>query len=94
LSLSTQKRWGGLQEASLIDVFFFSTSFTLIIMSVSWRRGLKWRRVGCGCPGHATIVKVEAAEACISIPLLHQSLLIKVSKPFFKGLNIRAFFFL
>jgi hypothetical protein len=45
LSLSTQKRWGGLQEASLVVIFIFSAFFTFIVNSVSQRRGIKWRRI-------------------------------------------------
>jgi hypothetical protein len=63
------KKWVLHLEASLI-VFFFS-SFFFILMSLSRRRGVKWRRVRGGCPDHDTTVKAEAAEASISIPLLH-----------------------
>jgi hypothetical protein len=84
--------WGGLEEASLIIVIFFSSFFTFIFMSLSRRRGIKQRSVRGRCTGHATIAKVEAAKASISIPLLHWSLIVKVSNPFFKGLNLWAFF--
>jgi hypothetical protein len=45
-----------------------------------------------GCIGHATIVKAEVVEACITIPLLHQSVYIEQSNPFFKRLDLSAFF--
>jgi hypothetical protein len=45
LSLRTKRCGGGLLEASLIVVFFFAFLFFFIIMSVSRRRGFKWRRV-------------------------------------------------
>jgi hypothetical protein len=41
---------------------------------------------------HATIVKAKATEACISTPLLHRSLYVEASNPFFKELNFQAFF--
>jgi cytochrome c biogenesis factor len=62
--------WGGLHEASLIIIVFFFSFFVFIFVSLS--------------TGHATIAKVEAAEASISILLLHQSLIVKASNPFFK----------
>jgi hypothetical protein len=44
LSLSTKKSWGGLQEAPLVVIFFFSAFFiAFIIMGVSRRRAIKWR---------------------------------------------------
>jgi hypothetical protein len=61
-------------------------------MSLSWMRGIKWRWMRGGCTGHATIVKDEAAETSINIPLLHRSLYVEASNPFFKGLNLQAFF--
>jgi hypothetical protein len=91
LSLSTKKSWGGLWKASLIIFILFATLFS-IIMSVRQRRGIKRRRVRGGCTGHATIIKAETIEACIAVPLLHQSLYIKASNPFFKWLNFQAFF--
>jgi hypothetical protein len=92
-SLSTKKMWGGLQEASLIVFSLFSTFFAIfIILLICRRRGVKGWRVRGECTGCATKVKMKAAEACISIPLLHRILFIKVSNPFFIGFNIWAFF--
>jgi hypothetical protein len=84
----------GLLEALLIVVVFFITFLfiIIIIMSLGRRRGIKRRWVREGCTDHATVVKTKTTEACISIPLLHWSLIIKSSDSFFKELNLRAFF--
>jgi hypothetical protein len=78
--------------ASLIAVFFFTFLFFFFIMSVSQRRGFKWRRVSGWSTGHATIVKDEAAKTHITVPLLHGRLFIEASYSLFKWLNFWAFF--
>jgi hypothetical protein len=61
-------------------------------LRISWRRGVKQRRVMVGWTGLSTKAKSEAAEARVTIPLLHRSINIKANDPFFKGFNLRAFF--
>jgi hypothetical protein len=81
---------GGLLEASLIIVVFVFAFFN--ILQICRMRGVNKRRVRPGCSSHATIVKAEAAKTRIAVPLMHRSFFIKVSNPFFEGLNFWVFF--
>jgi hypothetical protein len=93
-SLSTKKRRGGFQNASLVIIFVFILAFifSFIFMGLSWRRGIKRRRVRVR--GTDTTIKAvgEATKAHVSIPLLHGFLRVKMSHPLFKRFNIGAFF--
>jgi hypothetical protein len=95
LSWSTKKSWVDLQEASFL-IFTFFTAFLVvfIIVSMSRMRGVKRRRVRGRWTSRPTVVKSEAAKACVSIPLLHQIFHFKASHPFFKRLNFWGLFFL
>jgi hypothetical protein len=90
LLLITKNSWGGLLDALPIIIDLFSLFF--IVMSVSQRRGFKWRRVRVR--GTGTTVKAigEATKAHVSVPLSHGVLCVKTSRPLFKGLNLQAFF--
>jgi hypothetical protein len=88
LSLSTKKRWGGFQKASLI--IFFVLAF--IFMGLSRKRGVKRRRVRVRGTGTTVKAVGEAPKAHVSIPLLHGVLRVKMSHPLLKRLNIGAFF--
>jgi hypothetical protein len=81
---------GVFKRALLIIFTSFSTFF--IILWTSQRMGVKRRRRVQGWTSFSTIVKSEAAEACISMTLLHRIFYYIESHPFFKRLNFWAFF--